>query len=632
MRGRALFLVLVLLLAGCTVKQPAEPAPAAPPEEPPAAPPAQPVSRVVNFTWDLPNPEPGQVVGFTAHAPGAIRHVWHFGDGTKDEGPSVIHVFKDKGAFTVRLTASYEAGPDASASRIVRVGVVQGVAYAAPDITWTQTDLAIRFGFTFDATPDAIGWDFGDGRTSNAPTPLHAYERPGTYTVGLTLLVGSDFYSAEAEVDASTDLPFFRLSNVGRPGAEPSIGVTSDHCIFFMAGANVMRSCDHGASWKDTGDLLSDPAGLTFDPWMWVDPVVDRVWAVNMLGLECSWIAWSDDSGASWLANPWDCGPVPGNDHIKLASGPWPAGSALGSAATYDRAVYYCVNKVPPGATATAVAAGLALNTGVNCSISLDGGVTFPITRQATVLGTGLHGAIEVAPDGTVYVPPRYAQPTVLVSKDAGLTWIQRSMGSDVGTPDPRKNSEVSTDSASNAYHVWISQDFGVYLSRSIDGGSTWDSRSTRVSPDHIASATFPHIDAGDPGRIAVAYLGSEDHQGNPHKAPADATYYLYVTFSLNALDAEPQFTTIRVTDDPVQAGSICISSGDCMGGNRNLLDFNDLHIGPDGRVYVAFADGCTGGCINNPTASASRNAAGTVAILESGPSLYDVPALSWFA
>ena len=66
-----------------------------------------------------------------------------------------------------------------------------------------------------------------------------------------------------------------------------------------------------------------------------------------------------------------------------------------------------------------------------------------------------LHGAISTAPDGTVYVTPRVETPTVIVSKDNGLSWFERTMGEDVGTPYPRKNSEVAADTDSNAYHVW---------------------------------------------------------------------------------------------------------------------------------------------------------------------------------
>ena len=170
-------------------------------------------------------------------------------------------------------------------------------------------------------------------------------------------------------------------------------------------------------------------------------------------------------------------------------------------------------------------------------------------------------------------------------------------------------------------------------------------SESLRISPMNVISSTFPQTDAGDPGRFAVTYLGSENASllntsnidgqpwdGNPHYAPGNTSYHLYVTYSLNALDENPTFTTIRLTDDPVQVGSMCMNSGDCRdigGSNRNLLDFNDLHIDREGRVYIAFADGCTGACATealngSATAEMSRTKTGGVYMLLNGPSLYD--------
>ena len=178
-------------------------------------------------------------------------------------------------------------------------------------------------------------------------------------------------------------------------------------------------------------------------------------------------------------------------------------------------------------------------------------------------------------------------------------------------------------------------------MSRSTDSGETWEQESIRISPVEVISSVFPQTDAGDPGRIAVTYLGSENSEmlnqsdidgnpwdGNAHYAPNNATYHLYITIRLNALDANPTFHTYRVTDDPVQVGSICLNSGDCRdigGSNRNLLDFNDLHIDREGRVYVAFADGCTGDCATNGNATAadSRDGRGSVYYLADGPSLY---------
>ena len=184
-------------------------------------------------------------------------------------------------------------------------------------------------------------------------------------------------------------------------------------------------------------------------------------------------------------------------------------------------------------------------------------------------------------------------------------------------------------------------------MSRSFDSGDTWEQTSLRVSPNHIISATFPQIDAGDAGRVAIAYLGSPDKwlldepgldgdpwDGDAHYAPDNATYFLYVSISTNADTAEPMWETIQLTDDPVQVGSICLSSGDCRnigGSNRNLLDFNDLTLGPDGRIYIAYADGCTDNIESKPCASEpdswvaenSRDRRGMVAIQTSGPSLF---------
>ena len=425
----------------------------------------------------------------------------------------------------------------------------------------------------------------------------------------------------------------FQFSDVGETGKEPSIGITSSGCIFFIAMEKVMRSCDYGEAWEETQDPIQC-SPTTSDPYGWVDPITDRIFNVQMIGLETSWICWSDDDGQSWLGNPHDSGTTPINDHIKLASGPWTSAGygVIGqftSGPIYETAVYYCYNKLA----------------GIFCFTSFDGGASFEAGGQIVGLATtngGLHGAISTAPDGTVYVTPRVETPSVIVSKDNGFTWFERTMGEDVGTPYPRKNSEISTDTASNAYHVWTGADEGVYMSRSTDSGETWEQESIRISPVEVISSVFPQTDAGDPGRIAITYLGGENSEmlnqsdidgnpwdGNAHYAPNNATYHLYITYSLNALDDEPVFHTYRVTDDPVQVGSICLNSGDCRdigGSNRNLLDFNDLHIDREGRVYVAFADGCTGDCAtnNNSTAADSRDGRGSVYYLANGPSLIE--------
>ena len=218
--------------------------------------------------------------------------------------------------------------------------------------------------------------------------------------------------STGASIDVEPiDMTFF-ASSVGEDAAEPSIGITSTGCVFFIAFEKVMRSCDYGDTWEAKQDpVMCSPT--TSDPYGWVDPITDRVFGVQMIGLETSWICWSDDDGETWLGNPHDSGTTPLNDHIKLATGPWTSagygaiGQITGSA-IYETAVYYCYNKIA----------------GIFCFTSFDGGATFDtgglIVGLATTNG-GLHGAISTAPDGTVYVTPRVATPTVIVSKDNGF-------------------------------------------------------------------------------------------------------------------------------------------------------------------------------------------------------------------
>ena len=49
------------------------------------------------------------------------------------------------------------------------------------------------------------------------------------------------------------DMTFF-ASSVGEDAAEPSIGITSTGCVFFIAFEKVMRSCDYGETWEAKQD------------------------------------------------------------------------------------------------------------------------------------------------------------------------------------------------------------------------------------------------------------------------------------------------------------------------------------------------------------------------------------------
>ncbi|HLE48281.1 MAG TPA: hypothetical protein VI818_08290, partial [Candidatus Thermoplasmatota archaeon] len=108
-------------------------------------------------------------------------------------------------------------------------------------------------------------------------------------------------------------------------------------------------------------------------------------------------------------------------------------------------------------------------------------------------------------------------------------------------------------------------------------------------------------------------------------QAPNVTVWNLYLTIIENALSDSPLITTIQVNpeDDPIQRGRIWLQGGGDPG--RNLLDFFDLTIGKDGRVYIHHQDGCMDKCITwKEGEQLPRSRTGHVSIVQSGPSVFE--------
>lgn len=407
------------------------------------------------------------------------------------------------------------------------------------------------------------------------------------------------------------------------PGAEPNIGVTSSGAIFITAFDYVMRSTDGGDTWEAVYEFgaIHPPAGprdpiRDSDPMLWVDPDTDRIFAPMMWPpLVCSQAAYSDDDGATWYDRPFGCG-LPGIDHQKLATGPYVAGSALPRTGDYPNVVYFCYN-----------AAGPALTVGgsTRCAMSTDGGETFPVDNEASANCGGINGHPATAPDGTVYVPLGFncGTPHVAVSEDNGMTWDERQLHVG-GLGNAELDPEVAVTPDGTAYYFWRGAgDHRMYVVRSTDQFATV-SRPVMVSPPDVLSTRFAAMSAGDDGTLAFAYLGTRDSPGAPGDAYDDARWHLFTTFTRDATADQPTFVTVQVTpeDDPVQLGYMWESGGGDPA--RNLLDFIDSVIGPDGRFHVAFTDGCTEDCAGNATATKAESRARNVslAIQVGGPVL----------
>ncbi|MHB8606487.1 MAG: sialidase family protein [Thermoplasmatota archaeon] len=434
--------------------------------------------------------------------------------------------------------------------------------------------------------------------------------------------------SSGAPSSATADprsVPRFVIRDLHATASEPTIGVTSQGNIFVDAVVPltnplvtqvqpiVLRSTDRGKSWTQTGSF-PDGAPVTQDAYLYVDPATNRVFADHLATTACSWLTWSDDEGASWSSNPAACG-LPNNDHQTIVAGKPRAGTTT---IGYPNVVYYAYNGNYPSDAKSVSGSS-------NVARSIDGGVTFAPAALA-IDGAhcgGLNGHLRVDAEGRVFLPGIGCdEPVLAISEDSGQSFTDVTIESGRGRSRPGDDPSLGVDTAGNLYYAWPGKDARMYLVTSRDHGHTW-SHASALSPQVVTSALEVTGVAGDPGRIAFAYYGSKsptkDWQSvNSDDATPDATWYVFVTYSLNALDAHPVFTTVQLPadDKPIQRGRIHNGAGGDPA--RNLLDFFDLVIDDAGRVYVAYTDGCHG-CTSADT---SRASALTVALLDTGPSL----------
>ncbi len=420
----------------------------------------------------------------------------------------------------------------------------------------------------------------------------------------------------------------------GFEGAEPMIGSLPTGELFLQSFDLTLRSQDGGSSWEGVYDYgygmgVADLGG-TWDPMLWTDPVTERVYADHMTpGTVCTAIAWSEDAGESWDRNDHACA-VPSVDFQKLGGGPpGPGENPFVQAGQHPTVLYLCYNKpIPP----LFIGASVVFHAATHCSMSYDGGVTWPIESRVagcawsrpagTAVGdrcAGAAGVPTVAPDGRVYIglPGGIDGPSIAVSEDSGLSWTVRA-GVETGTWAISAAPNVAFTPDGTLYVTWADRDRITLLARSADGGQSWDG-PWRVSPPGVETSVFHALATGADGRVGVAFLGTAAAV-DPNTAPDETRWHLYLVASEDAGADQPTFTSIQATpdEDPVQIGPICLGGASCQGA-RNLLDFIDAAATPDGRFVVAYTDGCTDGCAGEPSAGPgdSRSMETAVAWLE---------------
>src|SRR5581483_569180 len=288
---------------------------------------------------------------------------------------------------------------------------------------------------------------------------------------------------------------------------------------------------------QDRGDdFENNPAGNT------TSPVDDRQW-METLGEKTVYLGYRDFTGlqstSKYYINRSDDGGLTYGPAVVAAVG----GSTTGNIAVDQRdgTVYFCIQGPTPNNNQVHVAVGQAPSLAVA-----------PVVYNRYVAATGqndiaaLFPVCKVASDGTVYV----------AYSDGGQA---------------------------------------IFITHSFDQGKTWAPpvRVSDMGPN--GAALFPWIETGDrPGSLAIVWYGataadSEDGKGGNTD---NANWKVYFAETLNATASSPTIYQSAASDHFIHGSNISLA-GLTTGTspNRNLADFFQVAVDPQGLAFIAFAD-----------------------------------------
>ena len=128
-------------------------------------------------------------VTFSDASSGAIdTYAWDFGDGGTSTERAPTHTYAIAGAYTVTLTVTGPGGASKAAKpETIVVAHTPPVANFTASATAGAAPLSVVFQDISEGKIDTYLWDLGDGGQSSAPTSVHTYNEPGSYTVTLTV-------------------------------------------------------------------------------------------------------------------------------------------------------------------------------------------------------------------------------------------------------------------------------------------------------------------------------------------------------------------------------------------------------------------------------------------------------------
>jgi hypothetical protein len=243
----------------------------------------------------------------------------------------------------------------------------------------------------------------------------------------------------------------------------------------------------------------------------------------------------------------------------------------------------------PPGTAPGSEDAEVAANQGAN---------TFsgPVVVDQKTGDLYITFAISTAAGNVLTGTPPFGDPeqiVVGVSHDNGQTFhlhlVKRGgVGAIAGAIFPW----ITIDKGGNVYVSWAGRDntaqpMDIWLAYSGDHGDSW-SPPYRVNQDVGTAHIYSTISAGDTGVVDVAWYTATTADAS------SAANDWHVDFAQvrNANSLSPSIKQSRPYPSSIHHGDVCLQGILCLvGGDRSLLDFFQIQVGPDGRAHIAFAN-----------------------------------------
>ena len=175
-----------------------------------------------SFRYTPSFPSEGQVVQFADISTGTpTSWQWDFGDGATSTAQNPSHAYLKAGFKKITLIASNST----SSKKTTRTMTVMPAPETASFVYSPTSPVAgqdVQFADTTSGNPTSWQWNFGDGATSTAKNPRHAFAAPAAYLV--TLIASNDLSSKKSTETISVASVSSLVASFAYSPTSPAIG------------------------------------------------------------------------------------------------------------------------------------------------------------------------------------------------------------------------------------------------------------------------------------------------------------------------------------------------------------------------------------------------------------------------